>query len=425
MSIKRLLFYDNIRNDAVMQLAGRVLEAASGESDSLKCTAEAEDQYYELQRRLLAALPQGDTDGSYWENYICRLVAESENTFSIMAENGNLDPTTARLAGGDLVIIRDLFMADWKKAADLFGDSRDCVCSLKPHFEEDGRASVIMNVLNMDMSSPEGQKKAVDTLADYYRNNFCGTLGKYRAFIWDGKLQGVKKQDPVTFDELIGYDTQQRQLIDNTEAFVKGRRANNVLLYGDKGTGKSSSVKALLNRFGDRGLRMINVPKSKIFDIGEIMESVAGRGCRFIIFIDDLSFEATEVEYKHFKSVLEGGVEVQPDNVLLYVTSNRRNLVKETWRDRNETEGEININDGIHERTSLADRFGLKITFVSPDRELYSEIVKSIAEREGLKVDEALLLAEANKWDMRQTSRSGRSAKQFVTHLANLQHRED
>ena len=166
---------------------------------------------------------------------------------------------------------------------------------------------------------------------------------------------------------------------------------------------------------------MINVPKSRIFDISEIMELVSGRGCKFIIFIDDLSFEDTEIEYKHFKSVLDGGVEVQPDNVLLYVTTNRRNLVKETWKDRNDTDGEVHMSDGIHERQSLADRFGLKITFTAPDKELYTEIVKSIAEKQGLDIDDEKLMAEANKWDMRQTSRSGRSAKQFITHIASMQ----
>ena len=191
-------------------------------------------------------------------------------------------------------------------------------------------------------------------------------------------------------------------------------------MYGDKGTGKSSSVKALLNYFSCSGLRMINVPKARIFDITKIMEMVSGRGCCFIIFIDDLSFESTEIEYKHFKSVLEGGVEVQPKNVLVYVTSNRRNLVKETWTDRNSQDGEIFAQDGIQERQSLADRFGLTITFYAPDKELYTEIVRSLAEREGLDPDSQQLIEEANKWDMRQTSRSGRSAKQFVTHISGI-----
>lgn len=410
LNLNRLLFFDNIRNDEIVKSAGKITEPQT-------CSEpERSDLYYELQRRLLAAVPAGDMDGTYWENYICRLVEESENTFSLAAEKTAVDDTMRQLAKGDVSDIMSLFSLDWEAVSAEIGDGRPCVCSLKPPVEEDRRGRTVRDaLLSADADT------ATEKLEKYYAENFCGILGKYRAFVWDGALAGVKNQDPVTFDDLIGYEHQQQQLIRNTEVFVEGRRANNVLLYGDKGTGKSSSVKALLNMFGDKGLRMINVAKDRIFDINNIMESVAHRGCKFIIFIDDLSFEDTEIEYKHFKSVLEGGVEVQPSNVLVYVTSNRRNLVKETWKDRNSTDGEVHVMDGIHERQSLADRFGLTITFTAPDKILYAEIVKSIASREGLEVDEKTLIEEANKWDMRQTSRSGRSAKQFVTHYAGLQ----
>lgn len=427
MNTKRLLFYDNIRNDEIMKMASKIVrgvEAAQAAEQGCEvgcCGEDVEDMYYELQRRLLAAMPVGDTDGTYWENYVYRLVAESENTFSLKAERGELDDITAELVAADIADIKEMLSVDWGKVAAHFDDGRECVCAIKPHIAEDGRASQIKAVFDAVDGTLEASAGAVRALSDYYKKNFCGILGKFKAFMWDGKLVGVKNQDPITFDDLIGYEFQQQQLIRNTEVFVHGRRSNNVLLYGDKGTGKSSSVKALLNKFGDEGLRMINVPKSRIFDISEIMELVSGRGCKFIIFIDDLSFEDTEIEYKHFKSVLDGGVEVQPDNVLLYVTTNRRNLVKETWKDRNDTDGEVHMSDGIHERQSLADRFGLKITFTAPDKELYTEIVKSIAEKQGLDIDDDKLMAEANKWDMRQTSRSGRSAKQFITHIASMQ----
>lgn len=427
MNTKRLLFYDNIRNDEIMKMASKIVRGveaahAAGQGCEAGCSREeVEDMYYELQRRILAAMPVGDTQGTYWENYIYRLVAESENTFSLKAERGELDDITAELAAADITDIKEMLNVDWNKVAEHFDDGRECVCAIAPHIAEDGRASQIKAVFDAVDGTPEASKAAVEALSAYYRKNFCGILGKFKAFMWDGKLVGVKNQDPITFDDLIGYEFQQQQLIRNTEVFVHGRKSNNVLLYGDKGTGKSSSVKALLNKFGDEGLRMINVPKSRIFDISEIMELVSGRGCKFIIFIDDLSFEDTEIEYKHFKSVLDGGVEVQPDNVLLYVTTNRRNLVKETWKDRNDTDGEVHMSDGIHERQSLADRFGLKITFTAPDKELYTEIVKSIAEKQGLDIDDEKLIAEANKWDMRQTSRSGRSAKQFITHIASMQ----
>ncbi len=414
MNLDRLLFYDNIRTDEIVRSAVSLADyAASGGQEK---RADAVSLYYDLQRLLLRSVVTGDTQGSRWENYIFRLVAESENPFSLSAEKDDISRDTALLAQGDIEIIRELIRLDWNMISEKIDSGRPCVCSMSPEIREDGRACLVKEALSPELSAEESTWR----LEGYYREHYCGILGKYLAFVWNGSLQGIKKHDPITFDDLIGYDVQQRQLIRNTEVFIRGKKANNVLLYGDKGTGKSSSVKALLNYFGDRGLRMINVPKARIFDITKIMELVADRGCRFIIFIDDLSFESTEIEYKHFKSVLEGGVEVQPDNVLVYVTSNRRNLVKETWTDRNSTDGEIFASDGIQERQSLADRFGLTITFYAPDKELYSEIVKSLIEKEGIDIDEKKLLSEANKWDMRQTSRSGRSAKQFVTHISGI-----
>lgn len=414
MNLDRLLYYKNIRNDETVKAAAALAEKAA--RGLLEPESGDFSSYYDVQRSILENVKTGDTQGTYWENYIYRLTAESENHFSLSAEKGAVDEITAILAQGDIAEIRELLSIDWKSIAEALDPERPCVCLMTPKIEEDGRTYALKEAFLQHLPVEESLEK----IAAYYRGNYCGILGKYRAFIWDGALTGVKDHDPVTFDDLIGYDVQQQQLIRNTEVFLKGGRGNNALLYGDKGTGKSSSVKALLNYFGDRGLRMINIPKAHIFDITKVMELVADRGCYFIIFIDDLSFESTEIEYKHFKSVLEGGVEVQPKNVLVYVTSNRRNLVKETWTDRNTQDGEIFAQDGIQERQSLADRFGLTITFYAPDKELYTEIVKSLVEKEGLDIDDQQLLMEANKWDMRQTSRSGRSAKQFITHLSGV-----
>lgn len=418
MNLDRFLYYENIRSDDIVRMS---VELAAKAKAGIPAEESDISSFYDVQRRILKEIRTADTEGTYWENYIFRLTAESENYFSLSAEKGETDEITEMLAQGDLAMIRDLLNLDWKAVAEFFDPSRPCVCCLTPPIEEDGRASLIREALSQRLSLSESVKK----MENYYRLHLCGIIGKYRAFLWNGSLKGIKDHDPVTFDDLIGYDIQQQQLIRNTGVFVNGGKANNVLLYGDKGTGKSSSVKALLNYFAYSGLRMISVPKARIFDITKIMDMVAGRGCCFIIFIDDLSFESTEIEYKHFKSVLEGGVEVQPKNVLVYVTSNRRNLVKETWTDRNSQDGEIFAQDGIQERQSLADRFGLTITFYAPDKELYSEIIKSLAEKEGLDLSDHQLMEEANKWDMRQTSRSGRSAKQFITHISGMYAEKD
>ncbi len=406
----RMLFFDNIRENKMIRQAVRITSAFSGEE---KDDAEkAVSDYYDLQRGLLRTVRYGDPKLTFWQNYVLDLTAAGENVFSLMAERGGTDPFLFQLAEGDISDIQQLLDIDWRRISDLIGDGRPCLCSAGASaVKEDPRILMVNEALKGEAA------EAVRKLAGYYRDHMCGLFGRYRVFTWEGELKGIENPDPISFDDLIGYEMQKEQLIQNTEMFLNGRRANNVLLYGDKGTGKSSSVKALINRFADRGLRMISLPKDRILDITRIMEEIAGRGCRFIIFIDDLSFESTEIQYKKFKSVLEGDVEVRPDNVLVYVTSNRRNLVKELWSDRGDPQ-EVHGGDGIQETQSLADRFGLTITFSSPGKSLYNEMILSIARREGVEIEEDRLLREANKWDMRQTSRSGRSARQFITHIS-------
>jgi predicted AAA+ superfamily ATPase len=259
-------------------------------------------------------------------------------------------------------------------------------------------------------------QKTADQLSEYYASYGCGIFERYQAFLWDDMLVGITNYDKITFDQLIGYERQKETLIENTEFFLKGYPANNVLLHGDRGTGKSSCVKALLNHFENSRLKLISLNKNHVDQLYRIIETIAVRGCKFIIFIDDLSFEDTEIGYKHFKSVIDGGIEAQPRNVLIYVTSNRRHIIKETWKDRGDS-GEVHGNDGMQERLSLADRFGLSITFTSPDKETYLEIVKGIALQEHLKIDETILAEEALRWDVRQKGRSGREARQFINYI--------
>ena len=220
--------------------------------------------------------------------------------------------------------------------------------------------------------------------------------------------------------DMVGYELQKKQLVENTESFLRGKRANNVLLYGDAGTGKSSSVKALINEYYDSGLRMIEIYKHQFRDLSEIIATVKNRNYRFIIFIDDLSFEENELEYKFLKAVIEGGVETRPDNILIYATSNRRHLIKETWTDRNDMEfsDDMHRSDTMEEKLSLAARFGVTINFNAPNRKLYHDIVKAIAERQlTVKMSEEELLAAANRWELRHGGISGRTAQQFINFL--------
>ncbi|HEX2998940.1 MAG TPA: ATP-binding protein, partial [Armatimonadota bacterium] len=227
-------------------------------------------------------------------------------------------------------------------------------------------------------------------------------------------LEGIETPDPIRLSDLIGYEQERDLLLRNTEHFLAGMQANNVLLYGDRGTGKSSSVKALLNEYAERGLRLIEVPKHQLGAFPRILRLLRGRPERFILFVDDLSFEENESSYKDLKAVLEGNLEVRPENVLLYATSNRRHLIPERFSDRDGSSEEIHARDTQEEKLSLSDRFGITITFLSPTQALYLEIVSGLAQREGLRLSEAELRRQALQWATRHNGWSGRSARQFL-----------
>lgn len=411
INLDTLILYDNIRQDELINAAVKIFN----EFDYHEYISYMEAEYYHIQRKLLEYTDYVDIDGTYWQNYICRLVAESENRFSLMSEKGKVDENISNIAFREVDILKRLYFLEWERVSELFGDKADSVCRMKQRHGRQTQTNYRDSVrLAFEEDSDE---KSVEKLKNYYRDYGCGIFERYQAFVWDETLVGVRNYDKITFGQLVGYERQKQALIENTEFFLRGYRANNVLLHGDRGTGKSSCVKALLNKFKGSKLKLISLNKNHVEHLYKIIESVADRGCKFIIFIDDLSFEETEIGYKHFKSIIDGGIEAQPSNILIYVTSNRRHIIRETWKDRGEN-GDVHGNDGMQERLSLSDRFGLSITFTSPDKEAYLNIVKGIAEQENLNIDEAFLTDEALKWDVRQKGRSGRVARQFINYIA-------
>lgn len=253
----------------------------------------------------------------------------------------------------------------------------------------------------------------ISRMAAYYRANGCGMYARYRAFIWrDGAIQPVAYPDKTRLQDLKGYDVPRREAIENTLAFLEGLSANNCLMYGDRGTGKSSTVKALLNEFYPKGLRVIEMPKESLMDFPKLVDQIAAVPMKFIIFIDDLSFSNQDDTYAALKAVLQGGLAAQPDNALIYATSNRRHLVRETFSDR---EGdELHRNDTIQESLSLADRFGLAINFSLPDKQQYLEIVRLLAVQRGLEEHMEELERGAEMWAIARGGRSPRCAQQFI-----------
>ena len=268
-------------------------------------------------------------------------------------------------------------------------------------------------------------------VTDFYRTYGVGKFGLNKAFRVnhnENTRQAGEILEPITttgnmsLDDLIGYESQKQKLIENTEVFVKGKKANNVLLFGDAGTGKSTSIKAILNKYYSQGLRMIEVYKHEFKDLSTIISEIKNRNYRFIIYMDDLSFEEFEIEYKYLKAVIEGGLETKPDNILIYATSNRRHLIRETWSDRSDmSKDELHRSDTMQEKLSLVARFGVTIGYYRPSQQEYFDIVINLAKKyPEIKLTEDELRLEANKWELSHGGISGRTAQQFINHLIGV-----
>ncbi|MCH5303660.1 MAG: ATP-binding protein [Ruminococcus sp.] len=256
----------------------------------------------------------------------------------------------------------------------------------------------------------------INSLCDFYRQNGCGMFARYKAFIWrDGDIKPVVHPDRIDINSFIGYERQRNQVIENTMAFLDGKTCNNCLLYGDMGTGKSSTVKAIGNKFRKDGLRVVEMPKERLKDFPLLVDKIASLPMKFIIFIDDLSFQNQDKNYTSLKAVLEGGLAARPDNALIYATSNRRHLIKESWQDRDADD--IHRRDNMQETLSLSDRFGLSVGFTNPDKNEYLEIVYALAERAGVNMDKNELAILAERFALGRGGRSPRCAKQFVESL--------
>lgn len=265
---------------------------------------------------------------------------------------------------------------------------------------------------------------SLEALGEFHKRYGCGLFVRYFAFVWErdngsGYIRGIESPDPIKLNELVEYQDERSKVIENTLQFSKGFPSNNVLLYGDRGTGKSSTVKAILNEYHSYGLRMLEVPKAFLADFPLIIRQLKNRSQKFIIFVDDLVFGDNEENYTSLKAVLEGGLESKTPNIIIYATSNRRHLVKEYFSERaglqsgNHNE-EVHAGDSMQEKLSLADRFGISVVFSSPDQKRYLKIVDGLALGRNLIIDKEQLHKEALQWALWYNGRSARTARQFV-----------
>ena len=427
--VSKLLLYSDLGGDSILENLAAAIAAKDSGADDRDTTIR---KIYTEIKRLLDLSTSYGFDTNLWQNYLTFLLITNENSFSLTSERkGVSDGGSVNVfAKHDFRIFKNLFHYDFAPLEKELGiDCFSIITNYKaiPKREQlyNKNVSAKVRELSAKIAAAKDENEVFDLITEHYEKCGVGMFGMNRAFRLRGsgadlEFCPINNADSVRLRDLVGYELQKQELVDNTYAFVSGKRANNVLLYGDSGTGKSTSVKAVLNEYFEDGLRMIEIYKHQFRDLSTVIAQIKNRNYRFIIYIDDLSFEEHEVEYKFLKAVIEGGVESKPDNILIYATSNRRHLIKETWNDKNDMEftGEIHRSDTIEEKLSLSGRFGVTINYSAPRKDEFLEIVRELAKREHIQMEDSELCALANRWELRHGGVSGRTAKQFVDYLA-------
>lgn len=418
MNISELVIYRNLKHEDLFEdMAGLMGLGKEGQkADPFACAGE-----------LVELAVEYGFEGNLWHCFLALCLADNENAYTTTCEiRGNAGGTLDMLAKNDYRIFKVLFDYDletlepaamWKEIAHYRPSRQESRV-----FNRRIRDRIVDLAVLLEQSEDENEFQS--HMAAFYGEYGVGKFGLNKAFrIIEKEEEHKVIIDPIInvehiyFKDIVGYEMQKKKLIENTEAFISGKEANNVLLFGDAGTGKSSSVKAILNEYYGQGLRMIEVYKHQFKALSEVLEQIKDRNYKFIIYMDDLSFEEYELEYKYLKAILEGGLGKRPKNVLIYATSNRRHLIREKFSDKRELDDDLHNNDTVQEKLSLAARFGVTIYYGSPDKFQFQGIVKALAEKYHLDMPEEELLLEANKWEISHGGLSGRTASQFITHL--------
>lgn len=424
----KLVIYRNFGEDSILfhlaDICERFAEGRYVREDLIT------DIYSQI-NRLLAVSTKYGFDRNLWHNYLAFLLAMDENPFTMVSEKvGANEGTVNEFAKNDFRIFKQLFDYDFSELEqeleiNCFSIILDYRAVVKSEQIYNKSVSEKVQLLSGKIESASDEEEIYRIITDFYREYGVGKFGLNKAFRVShdeeyGLLCPITTTGDMRLDDLIGYEAQKQKLVENTEAFVAGRKANNVLLFGDAGTGKSTSIKAILNEYYSRGLRMIEVYKHQFQDLSAVISEIKNRNYRFIIYMDDLSFEEFEIEYKYLKAVIEGGLETKPENVLIYATSNRRHLIRETWSDRSDmSDDELHRSDTMQEKLSLAARFGVSIGFYKPSQQEYFDIVLGLAKKyPEITLSEEELKLEANRWELSHGGISGRTAQQFVDYLA-------
>ncbi|MDO5339858.1 MAG: ATP-binding protein [Eubacteriales bacterium] len=423
--VAKLIIYGNHEDTILMKMSDIFKKFDRDEETPDKLISDI----YEQIKRILEVATDYGFDKNLWHNYLTFYLITNENPFSLTCEKvGANDGSVNEFAKNDFKVFMNLFNYDFKPIEDALGINcfsliSDYKAIVKKELMYNKNVSEKVQALSLKLETAKDENEFFNYVTDFYKAYGVGMFGLNKAFRVIGGDNGVtftpiNNMDKVMLDDLIGYEIQKKKLVENTEAFVQGRKANNALLFGDSGTGKSTSIKAIVNEYYDQGLRMIEIYKHQFKDLSNVIASIKNRNYKFIIYMDDLSFEEFEIEYKFLKAVIEGGVETKPDNILIYATSNRRHLIKETWNDRNDMENNngLHRSDTIEEKLSLVNRFGCQISYSKPSQKEFFDIVIGLARKNNVKMTDEELMAEANKWELSHGGISGRTAQQFINY---------
>ena len=436
--INELMLYREYEQeeDQILQDLGEIINSLEEEEDlAYLDEKERRELYFSCLHRLVEMAGTYGFSGNLWHCYLTYLLVNNENVFSKACEiHGPVEGSINAIALHDFDIYRELFAFDFAALEERVGGHGFAMLLDYTNVNENSkmfnkRIRDRICDLSVLLGKAQSNEEFMADMTSFYKDFGVGKLGLHKAFRV-ARDENVVHIVPITniahvhLDDLVGYEIAKQKLIENTEAFVEGRKSNNCLLFGDAGTGKSSSIKGILNQYYDRGLRIIEVYKHQFQDLNDVIAQIKNRNYRFIIYMDDLSFEEFEIEYKYLKAVIEGGLEKKPENILIYATSNRRHLVREKFSDKEERRDDLHSSDTVQEKLSLVYRFGVRIFFCAPNKKEFQNIVRTLADRYGVTMPEDQLMLKANQWELEHGGLSGRTAQQFIDYLLGCSEEE-
>ena len=412
MYADELIFYRDSRNN-LMRMVNELFDSEGKDTKQVPC----------IYSELYEYASENGFEGNLWHCYLTEILVYNDNPYSIACEKrGKVDGTLNKAVLHDIRLFMKMFRYDFSS---ISGFDFEIITN----YEKSGKKPIKynkiivarINALAVELGKAETEMQFKSLLDDFYGEYGVGVFGLHKAFRVERSheklsINPIYNIAVTSLDDIVGYEKAKKTLIDNTESFLEGKKANNCLIFGSAGTGKSSSIRAILNQYYDKGLRMIEVYKHQYQELNDLIDRLKVRNYKFIIYMDDLSFEEFETDYKYLKAVIEGGLESKPDNVLIYATSNRRHLVRENFADKDGGSDPHN-NETVQEKLSLFARFGVSIFFGAPGKKEFDNIVLTLAHKYDIPLSDDELLLEANKWELSHGGMSGRTARQFINDL--------